>query len=100
MRRGHGCSPIGLWFSTNAKQILLTIKPLHSAVLGDTLSVMAKASTSIRLSDAAHTMLTRMSERSGISKTAIMELAIREKAKTDGIGYVGVKERAPRKAVK
>jgi hypothetical protein len=45
----------------------------------------AKLTTSFRLSDEALRLLARMSERSGITKTAVFELAIREKAKREGV---------------
>lgn len=46
---------------------------------------MKKKLTSIRLSDDAKRLITLMSEKLGISQTAIIELAIREKAKREGV---------------
>jgi len=46
---------------------------------------MKKQLTSIRLSEDAKRLITLMSEKLGISQTAIIELAIREKAKREKI---------------
>ena len=46
---------------------------------------MKKLLTSIRLSEDAKRLIRLMSEKLGISQTAIIELAIREKAKREGL---------------
>jgi predicted transcriptional regulator len=44
-----------------------------------------KKSTTYRLTDDARRMLVAMAERLGISQSAVLELAIREKAKREGV---------------
>jgi len=46
---------------------------------------MKKKPTSVRLSDDAKRLIAKLSLKLGISQTAIIELAIREKAKREGI---------------
>ena len=46
---------------------------------------MKKRSTSLRLSDSARLLLTRLAEKLGISQTAVLEVAIRKLAKEEGI---------------
>jgi predicted transcriptional regulator len=46
---------------------------------------MKNQPTSIRLSDDAKRLITELSRKLGISQTAIIELAIREKAKREGL---------------
>lgn len=46
---------------------------------------MKKILTSVRLSDDAKRLIAEMSRKLGISQTAIIELAIREKAKREGV---------------
>jgi predicted transcriptional regulator len=46
---------------------------------------MKNKPTSVRLSDDAKRLIKLMSQKLGISQTAIIELAIREKAKREGI---------------
>lgn len=45
-----------------------------------------KKATSIRLSEEAKRLLKLLSEKLGVSQTAILELAIREKAEKEKIG--------------
>jgi hypothetical protein len=45
----------------------------------------AKRNTSHRLSEDARRLLAALAEKYGMSQTAILELVIREKAKSDGI---------------
>jgi predicted transcriptional regulator len=44
-----------------------------------------KGATSVRLSEEAQQLLEALAEKYQISKTAVLELAIREKAKRDGV---------------
>jgi predicted transcriptional regulator len=44
-----------------------------------------KGATSLRLSDDAQLLLRGLAESLGTSKTAVLEIAIREKAKREGI---------------
>jgi predicted transcriptional regulator len=46
---------------------------------------MKNKPTSVRLSDDAKRLIAEMSRQLGISQSAIIELAIREKAKREGI---------------
>jgi predicted transcriptional regulator len=46
---------------------------------------MKNKPTSVRLSDDAKRLINLMSQKLGISQTAIIELAIREKAKREGV---------------
>jgi predicted transcriptional regulator len=50
-----------------------------------TIDGMKKNPTSIRLSDEAKRLLALMAEKLAISQAAVIELAIREKAKREGI---------------
>jgi len=47
--------------------------------------MIRKPAISFRLSEEAQRLLEAMAEKSAISKTAVLELAIREKARRDGI---------------
>lgn len=47
--------------------------------------VMTKYPIAFRLSDEAQRLLSRMGEQSGITKTAVVELAIRERAEREKI---------------
>lgn len=44
-----------------------------------------KKSTSLRLSKVAHDLLSKLSDIMGVSKTAVIELAIRDLAKRKGV---------------
>lgn len=44
-----------------------------------------KQKTSVSLSQEARRLLERLAEKSGISQSAVLELAIREKAKSEGV---------------
>lgn len=46
---------------------------------------MAKKSTSLRISEAAKTLLEKLAKKLSISQTAIVELAIRKMAREEGI---------------
>ena len=46
---------------------------------------MPKQPTSVRLSDDAKRLLERIAARLGVSQAAVIELAIREKAKREGV---------------
>lgn len=46
---------------------------------------MKNKPTSVRLSDDAKRLIKLMSDKLGISQTAIIELAIREKARREGV---------------
>lgn len=46
---------------------------------------MKNKPTSVRLSDDAKRLIAELSRKLGISQTAIIELAIREKAKREGL---------------
>jgi len=46
---------------------------------------MKKTPTSFRLSDDARDLLQQLSEKTGISQVAVLEILIREKAKKDGL---------------
>lgn len=46
---------------------------------------MAKRKTSVTLSDEALRLLDLLAKKSGISKTAVLEIVIREKAKAESI---------------
>jgi predicted transcriptional regulator len=46
---------------------------------------MKKNPTSIRISDEAKRLLAQMAEKLAISQAAVLELAIREKAKREGV---------------
>lgn len=48
-------------------------------------SGMAKKKTSITLSDEALRLLELLAKKQGISRTAVLEIVIREKAKTEGV---------------
>jgi predicted transcriptional regulator len=50
---------------------------------------MKKRATSLRLSDQARSLLVRLSERLGISQTAVLEMAIRKLAREEGINDSG-----------
>ena len=41
--------------------------------------------TSVRLTDHADELLAKLAEKHGVSKAAIIEMAIREKAERDGV---------------
>jgi predicted transcriptional regulator len=46
---------------------------------------MKNKPTSVRLSDDAKRLISELSRKLGVSQTAIIELAIREKAKREGV---------------
>ena len=48
--------------------------------------------TSYRLSDEARRLLVLLAEKLGVSQTSILELAIREKAKREGLLQRGAKQ--------
>lgn len=58
---------------------------LCCSALRATISDMKKNPTSIRLSDEGKRLLALLAEKMGVSQAAVLELAIRDKAKREGV---------------
>lgn len=58
---------------------------LLCSALRATISGMKKNPTSIRLSDEGKRLVALLAEKLAVSQTAVLELAIREKAKREGV---------------